>query len=87
MITLRAVGVVVASLVLAAPLSAMAAEETSAQSESMQCTESDLGSESLESGEALSGTGGEDTECRPLLQSCSVNSQCCANLCVLGLCL
>ncbi|KZP19113.1 hypothetical protein FIBSPDRAFT_955656 [Athelia psychrophila] len=24
--------------------------------------------------------------CKPLLQSCSVNSECCADLCVAGLC-
>ncbi|KZP07761.1 hypothetical protein FIBSPDRAFT_875100 [Athelia psychrophila] len=26
-------------------------------------------------------------ECKPLLQSCAVNSECCNDLCVLGLCL
>ncbi|KAJ7818088.1 hypothetical protein B0H14DRAFT_2840714 [Mycena olivaceomarginata] len=25
-------------------------------------------------------------QCKPLLQSCSVNSECCADLCALGLC-
>jgi len=25
-------------------------------------------------------------ECKPILQSCSVNSECCADLCLLGLC-
>ncbi|KZP23985.1 hypothetical protein FIBSPDRAFT_857752 [Athelia psychrophila] len=25
-------------------------------------------------------------ECKPLLQSCAVNSECCADLCLLGLC-
>ncbi|KZP07762.1 hypothetical protein FIBSPDRAFT_965339 [Athelia psychrophila] len=28
-----------------------------------------------------------ETECKPLAQSCSVNSECCNDLCVLGLCL
>ncbi|EIM89427.1 uncharacterized protein STEHIDRAFT_167202 [Stereum hirsutum FP-91666 SS1] len=26
-------------------------------------------------------------ECKPLLQSCSVNSECCADVCLAGLCL
>ena len=82
----RAFGFVAASLVLAAPLSAMA-EETAAQPETLQCTGSELGIESLESSEALGGTSDGDTECRPILQSCSVNSQCCGNLCLLGLCI
>ncbi|KZP07763.1 hypothetical protein FIBSPDRAFT_965340 [Athelia psychrophila] len=25
-------------------------------------------------------------ECKPLLQSCAVNSECCGDLCALGLC-
>ncbi|KZP19103.1 hypothetical protein FIBSPDRAFT_863015 [Athelia psychrophila] len=25
-------------------------------------------------------------ECKPLAQTCAVNSECCADLCVLGLC-
>ncbi|KZP19092.1 hypothetical protein FIBSPDRAFT_862998 [Athelia psychrophila] len=28
-----------------------------------------------------------DDECKPLLESCAVNSECCADLCVAGLCL
>ena len=81
----RAFGFFAASLVLAAPLYATAEEATS-QSESLQCTEGDLGSEALVSSEEMS-SGGGGGECRPALQSCSVNSQCCANLCLLGLCL
>ncbi|KZP19107.1 hypothetical protein FIBSPDRAFT_863018 [Athelia psychrophila] len=29
----------------------------------------------------------DTAECKPLLQSCDVNSDCCADLCVAGLCL
>lgn len=82
----RTFGFLAASLVLAAPLYATA-EEATPQAETLQCTESDLGAESLESSEAMSPDDGEGGECRPLLQSCNRNSQCCANLCVLGLCL
>ncbi|KZP27691.1 hypothetical protein FIBSPDRAFT_948280 [Athelia psychrophila] len=32
-------------------------------------------------------TRDSNTECKALLQSCSVNSACCNDLCVLGLCL
>ena len=84
--TLRTIGFFVASFALVAPLSALATE-AAAQSESLQYSESDLGVESVESSAPMSTNGGERQECRPLLQSCSVNSQCCANLCLLGLCL
>ncbi|KZP19114.1 hypothetical protein FIBSPDRAFT_955657 [Athelia psychrophila] len=33
---------------------------------------------------AVAAPGG--APCKPLLQSCSVNSECCADLCVAGLC-
>lgn len=29
---------------------------------------------------------GEEWECKPLLQSCAVNSECCGDLCVAGVC-
>jgi hypothetical protein len=82
----RACVLFVASFVFAAPLSATA-EQTIPQDEILQCTEADVGSEGLESGEFMSTDDEEGGECRALLESCSRNSQCCANLCVLGLCL
>ncbi|KIM90360.1 hypothetical protein PILCRDRAFT_1675 [Piloderma croceum F 1598] len=33
------------------------------------------------------GDGGGGDECKPILQSCSTDSECCADLCVAGLCL
>ena len=74
----RAFGFVVASFVLAAPIFATA-QESVAQADSEPAALS-------QEGEPRTG-GGSGGECRPILQSCSVNSQCCANLCVLGLCL
>ncbi|TFK32440.1 hypothetical protein BDQ12DRAFT_692507 [Crucibulum laeve] len=30
--------------------------------------------------------GGFPPQCKPLLQSCAVNGECCGDLCLLGLC-
>ncbi|KIM90415.1 hypothetical protein PILCRDRAFT_812155 [Piloderma croceum F 1598] len=30
---------------------------------------------------------GKKAECKPLLESCDVDSECCGDLCVLGLCI
>ncbi|KZP07770.1 hypothetical protein FIBSPDRAFT_875116 [Athelia psychrophila] len=38
---------------------------------------------------AVAAPGGDwapSPPCKPLLQSCAVNSECCGDLCVLGLC-
>ncbi|KZP19093.1 hypothetical protein FIBSPDRAFT_955637 [Athelia psychrophila] len=36
---------------------------------------------------AVAAPGGDWAHpCKPLLQSCAVNSECCGDLCVLGLC-
>ncbi|KAJ7807949.1 hypothetical protein B0H13DRAFT_2386098 [Mycena leptocephala] len=36
---------------------------------------------------AKRGTPSGVPQCKPTLQSCSVNSECCADVCLLGLCL
>ncbi|KZP02595.1 hypothetical protein FIBSPDRAFT_969816 [Athelia psychrophila] len=33
------------------------------------------------------GGGGPPAQCKPLLQSCAVNSECCGDLCLAGLCI
>ncbi|KZP19115.1 hypothetical protein FIBSPDRAFT_744386 [Athelia psychrophila] len=35
---------------------------------------------------AVAAPGGGHGECKPLLQSCAVNSECCGDLCVAGVC-
>ncbi|KAJ9652384.1 hypothetical protein H2198_008353 [Neophaeococcomyces mojaviensis] len=30
--------------------------------------------------------GRDEWDCKPMLQSCTLNDECCSNLCVLGIC-
>ena len=83
----RIFGFVAASLVLAAPISATAEEEATTQGDIVHCSDSDPGLEASESSNTVSTCEDKEPECRPLLQSCQFNSQCCSYLCVLGLCL
>lgn len=72
-------GVLVASLVVAAPLSAMA-DQATAPSESLQCTESNLGVAGLESRKPVGIDDNSSPACLPEGAFCGGDADCCDGL-------